>query len=198
MPTPGFYVFRSYNPPSPGQPVIPVGKYSPTSTTNVKADYYMPPVVGQDQRVLHINKSGQAIVDMEHLAGSYPNMGAGMAFPTSAEITIQLDFLPSWVTPSHGIDSNIYNQNSGYGSGQLGLENAMEDFYIKVVEAGLGTLVDYLPTGYKFPYRYTTAVVASDVTVTRLAGARATIDLIFNVPSGLWTYSDGTTRIHIR
>lgn len=194
----GFYIFRSYKAPVSGQPVVPKNAYSVTADGTVQADYYLPPVTGQDKRTLHINKSGQAIIDMEHLAGSYPNMGASMAFPTNAEITIQLDFLPSWVTPQVGIDTNIYTQNQGYGAGLLGLENALEDFYNKVVEAGLGTLVDYMPTGFSQAYRYTTAIIASDVTITRMPGARATVDIVFNCPSGIWTYADTVKKVHIR
>lgn len=198
-PRPGFYIFRSYKAPASGSPAVPKSAYQTTPDQTVLADYYLPPVTGQDKRVLHINKSGQATVDMESLGGQYPNMGASMAFPTNAEITIQLDFLPPWVSPMLGIDTNIYNQNKAYGSGMLGLENALEDFWQKVVEAGLGTLVEYLPDGFSSgAYRYTTAIISSDITVTRMPGARATVDLIFNCLSGMWTYTGGTNKIHIR
>lgn len=146
---------------------------------------------------MHFNKSGTAVVDLEHNVGSFPNSGTGMAFPTNADITAMFDFLPSWYSPNPGIDSNIYNQNKGYGTGLLGLENALLDFQQKVVEVGLGILVDNLPQGHKFSYRYTSAIIASDVTVTRMPGARVQVQLSFNCPSGIWTFSDGSTKVHI-
>jgi hypothetical protein len=145
--------------------------------------YNLPPEKGPSTRSIELQ---QAESQPEEFSGVILTSGMGTSFPGAGVIDTTFMLTQNWLALRT------------YPVTNAGLETAIIDFFMYVTMGGLGTLIETPPTGTKvittvITSRTCTAYVSGAPVVTRQAGgSTAEIAVIFRVPSGLWTCSDGS------
>lgn len=144
--------------------------------------FNLPPV----KETLQIDQSiPDTYTQPEEMAGEYDSSGTGTPFLAGTILPLVFYTAPRWLIAQ------------GYGANFAGMMSALAKFNQAVVQGGLGTLVDTLPTGTtvsgsSVTSRACTCKVMGTPQYSYQNGAPiCEITIQLKCPAGLWTYSPG-------
>ncbi len=133
------------------------------------------------------DKGASGFAEISEGMGSQLITGIGPLWISGGRLTVELKFTHS------------YLQAQGYQVNRYGLEQALNDFDQAVVLGGLGNLMD-IPgaglvnkaTGTPITWRRTQAIMRGSPDKTDLSADYALINVVFEMPTGVWANSDGS------